>query len=381
MLLMLQENFLSISLPLLFDPQHFPSLSSLGVSYNTLLSDWQVDIPDNVAYFDMTDVYAHGPLPTQWLRAPNLIFLDVSSNAFYGSIPTSMYATTVQRLFLNDNLFDGSLPEISEAASVDHSLCSLQYISLSSNYLTGPLPQVLSQCVNLTSFSASEMYLTGSAEGLFAGSKRLQQLVLANNFLSGRLDDAFSSSNASGIVLNAAYNAFTGPLPTASLSLGQWQALVLTSNCFSGTLPGDALCANTKMTEILISGLHAAADCRQKALAVADSWHFYVSYLESNAMVGTFPNCLLRDLPLLEYLTMSSNHLSGTIDDAVDLPFGLTGLDLSHNLMTGTIPPRLLTFDFQLLDLSFNRFGGTIPPFVTPYYATQYSTKLSLQVN
>eukprot|EP01033_Poteriospumella_lacustris_P004839 gene4839-3470_t len=90
MLLMLQENFLSISLPLLFDPQHFPSLSSLGVSYNTLLSDWQVDIPDNVAYFNMTDVYAHGPLPTQWLRAPNLIFLDVSSNSFYGSIPTSI---------------------------------------------------------------------------------------------------------------------------------------------------------------------------------------------------------------------------------------------------------------------------------------------------
>ena len=70
----------------------------------------------------------------------------------------------------------------------------------------------------------------------------------------------------------------------------------------------------------------------------------------------------LTNLLALEQLLLSHNNLIGSIP-RVAYPFKLTTIDLSHNLLSGEIPPLLgnLSF-FQYLDLSNNNFTGNIPP-------------------
>ncbi|KAJ3708118.1 hypothetical protein LUZ61_011823 [Rhynchospora tenuis] len=81
--------------------------------------------------------------------------------------------------------------------------------------------------------------------------------------------------------------------------------------------------------------------------------------LSANGIVGILPNGITL-LPNLTFLSLSNNYLSG------ELPSGgfasLESLDLSCNLMNGSIPADLGTKNLKLLNLSSNRLTGQIPP-------------------
>eukprot|EP01033_Poteriospumella_lacustris_P010286 gene10287-biopygen4599 len=132
-------------------------------------------------------------------RAGVVLYGDLSNNRFSGSLPPSVWNTSVQQLFLNGNRFTGSFPSRGDRD------CSLQYLSVSDNLLTGALPLDLALCVELTSFFASSMKLTGPVTGRFASQAQLQTVVIANNSLTGLLEFGGSQS-LEGWILNAGYS-------------------------------------------------------------------------------------------------------------------------------------------------------------------------------
>eukprot|EP01033_Poteriospumella_lacustris_P016617 gene16617-biopygen7478 len=221
------------------------------------------------------------------------------------------------------------------------------------------------------------------ADGAAGGPLReLQTVVVASNALTGPVADVFAASTASGLIFNAAYNALTGTLPVASLSRGTYASLVLTDNCLAGTLPGAALCANGDLSELLLSGLHAAAACRSDALSFVAAWGLHASYAESAAVGGAVPPCLWTALGALSDLALSGNALISHLpSDLATVAATLVGVDLSHNALTGTIPEALLEANPTRLDLSFNRLAGTLAASATTLYATQNKSQVSLQVN
>jgi hypothetical protein len=374
--LLLENNYLSISLPELLSNDSFALLYGLGLSYNFVYGSMTGSLPRSLQYLDLSGVRLQGPIPLAFLQSPTLQYLALQSNVITGSLPPEVFTTTIARVFLNDNALQGSFPSL---LGTDN--CTTQYLSLSNNALTGQLPAYLARCKLLTSFVASSLQLTGPIHGLFNALPLLQELVLTDNALTGSVEDVFAASTASGLVLNAAYNRFTGSLPTQSLHEGRWAALILTQNCLSGTLPSEALCANTGLSEVLLSGLHTAPQCRSNVVVLPASWHIYASYEEaSKAIGGTLPGCLLS-LPQLSFIALSGNALRGSIPRDVNLSLSLQGLDLSHNALTGSIPTAVLQAKLQLLDLSFNRFAGSLSTMVTDYYAVDESSKVSLQVN
>jgi hypothetical protein len=136
------------------------------------------------------------------------------------------------------------------------------------------------------------------------------------------------------------------------------------------------------MTELLLSGLHAASACRSDLLSFLSTLGFQSSYFQTDIIGGSLPICFFTDMPVLTSLALSGNSLIGSFP-AIDqsLPPTLELLDLSHNQLVGSIPRSILAAPLSLLDLSFNRFSGELATNVTVYVGQTAASQISLQVN
>eukprot|EP01033_Poteriospumella_lacustris_P023382 gene23382-biopygen8666 len=136
------------------------------------------------------------------------------------------------------------------------------------------------------------------------------------------------------------------------------------------------------MTELLLSGLHAASACRSDLLSFLSTLGFQSSYFQTDVIGGSLPMCLFTDMPVLTSLALSGNSLIGSFP-AIDqqLPPTLELLDLSHNQLVGSIPRSILAAPLSLLDLSFNRFSGELSTNGTVYVGQTAASQISLQVN
>eukprot|EP01039_Chlorochromonas_danica_P011752 gene11752-13205_t len=307
----------------------FPGLNAIGFGYNPISITGAEQFPPSLLYVDISHCNLTGTVPVHFLEQA-FAYLDMSGNLFSGALPLSIWNTSVQQLLLNNNRLVGQFPPLP-----DHDECTIQYLSVAGNMLTGPLPLGLTRCNNMTAFFASDMSLTGPIQGLFSVQPSLQTLVIANNSFSGPVSDVFEVSQTTNWIFNAAYNQFTGSLPTKSLARGQYQSLILTDNCLSGTLPADALCINRNMTELLLSGLHAASACRSDLL----------SFLSTLGAVLSAP---------LSLLDLSFNRFSGELSTNGTVYEGLPAasqISLQVNMLSGTLPRAWIDIeDIQVLE-------------------------------
>jgi Leucine rich repeat N-terminal domain/Leucine rich repeat/Leucine Rich Repeat len=130
----------------------------------------------------------------------------------------------------------------------------------------------------------------------------------------------------------------------------------LSGNSLNGTIPvtffnATELRVVSLADNLITGGIPAPAPGRLTNLQALN--------LSANGLVGTVPDGITQ-LPNLTYLALSNNYLSG------ELPSGgfasLESLDLSSNLINGSIPTDLGTRNLKLLNLSSNRLTGQIPP-------------------
>ena len=94
--------------------------------------------------------------------------------------------------------------------------------------------------------------------------------------------------------------------------------------------------------------------------------------LSGNRLTGTLP----AELGLASYLTRldrSGNRLQGSIPAELGNLRSLGVLNLSENQLAGTLPPRLrLLRDLRILDLHENALAGSIPAFLQDLTALEY---------
>ncbi|XP_044964195.1 receptor-like protein kinase [Hordeum vulgare subsp. vulgare] len=258
--------------------------------------------------------------------------LDLSNNSLRGAIPPELLTAlpVIRVLNLSTNALSGPLPEFPAR-------CRLTYLAVDSNgVITGELPRSLANCGNLTDMILSYNKIGGTVPDIFASLPRLQQLFLDDNSFVGELPASIGEL-ADLERLAVSKNGITGPIPEA---IGRCQSLTmlyLNGNRFNGSIPR------------FVGNLS-----RLQRFSMAD-----------NDMSGTIPREIGKCRELVE-LQLQNNSLSGTIPPEFSELGRLKKLALFKNMLHGTVPPALWRMpDMEELQLYNNSLSGEVPAGIT----------------
>ncbi|KAL1564186.1 putative LRR receptor-like serine/threonine-protein kinase [Salvia divinorum] len=130
--------------------------------------------------------------------------------------------------------------------------------------------------------------------------------------------------------LNLSNNSINGSIPESLFAASELQTLDFSNNLISGELP--PLVGNLKSLRVL--------------------------NLSDNALAGSIP-ANLSTLQNLTAISLRSNYFSGEIPGGFN---SVKFLDLSSNLINGTLPANFGGKSLEYLNISYNRLSGKIPP-------------------
>ncbi|KAL7442295.1 hypothetical protein ACHAXM_009202 [Skeletonema potamos] len=276
--------------------------------------------------------YADGDLESSpVLECLKLKSLDMSTNYWYGTIPTKLAnMVNMEELYLEDNEFSGTIaPEI-------FSLRNLHTLFLGTNYLSSALPFEIGQARSLKSFHAENNYreeddgrliskgIYGKLPATILNLTQIEELVLDNNYVEGTIMPELGTLQQLSR-LRLVLNMLQGPIPSSLQNLTKLKDLQLWGNYMTGHLP------NNLSLELERLQLH------------------------DNSFVGTIPpewgRC--RNLTVLD---LSYNDLTGPVPTEFGNLVNMTEFYTEFNVLYGFMPEEvcLLRIEGALDELSAN---------------------------
>ncbi|KAM0908803.1 hypothetical protein ACQ4PT_015221 [Festuca glaucescens] len=378
------------------------SLQTLWLGYNRFAAG---ELPASfknltkLKSFGVANCSLTGDIPSYVAEMPDLELLDLSVNAFTGSIPPGIWnLTKLQTLTLYANKLTGDVVVDGAFGAVN-----LATIDLTTNRLTGPIPEAFGHLPNLATLNLYYNNFSGEIPASIGRLPSLVTLMLFSNRLNGTLPPDLGKNSSSGLLyievddnditgaipeglcangkfqsFNAKNNGLTGSIPAGLAGCATLTNLQLDNNQLSGEVP-EALWTGTQLTHVLLrnnrlSGTLTASMYRNLTTLQIENNQFggnipaaaaglRVFTAGNNKFSGEMPANLGDGMPLLQNMNLSDNQLSGGIPTSVSTLGSLTQLDLSRNQLTGEIPAELGAMRvLSALDLSSNKLSGDIPP-------------------
>ncbi|PHT83130.1 hypothetical protein T459_11573, partial [Capsicum annuum] len=165
---------------------------------------WLGTLP-NVMVLSLRSNKLHGPIKTSKTKGlfPQLRMIDISSNGFYGDLPTYLFENFQAMKKVDENMktpsnrFEGSIP------SVIRGLTSLVVVNISHNSLEGHIPTSLGSLSELQSLDLSFNKLSGEIPRQLTSLTFLGFLSVSHNHLVGCIPEGnqfgtFPSSSFEG---------------------------------------------------------------------------------------------------------------------------------------------------------------------------------------
>ncbi|QCD95314.1 protein brassinosteroid insensitive 1 [Vigna unguiculata] len=435
----LSENKLSGELPLSF--VNCSSLRSLNLARNYLSGNFLVSVVSklqsleylNAAFNNLT-----GQVPLSLVNLKRLRVLDLSSNRLNGNVPSFFCPSELEKLILAGNYFSGTVPsqlgDCKNLRTVDFSfnslngsipwevwaLPNLSDLIMWANNLTGEIPEGI--CVkggNLETLILNNNFISGSIPKSIANCTNMIWVSLASNRLTGTIPSGIGKLNALAI-LQLGNNSLSGRIPPEIGKCGKLIWLDLNSNNLTGNIPFEladqaglvipgkvsgkqfAFVRNEGGTSCRgAGGLVEFEDIRTERLEgfpmvhscpltrIYSGWTVYtfssngsMIYLDLsyNLLSGTIPGNM-GGMAYLQVLNLGHNRLSGNIPDSFGGLKAIGVLDLSHNSLNGSIPGSLESLSFLSdLDVSNNNLTGSIPSGgqLTTFPASRYENNSGL---
>ncbi|XP_017982778.1 PREDICTED: probable inactive receptor kinase At5g10020 [Theobroma cacao] len=361
----------------------FPVIVGLKMLQNLSISSnqWTGTISNigsilSLEFLDLSSNAFHGAIPSGIVNLKNLVLLNLSSNHFEGTFPSGFSnLKRLKYLDLRSNGFSGDimnlLSQLESVVHVDLSsnqlsgsldlglgsssfVSSIQYLNISHNLLVGELfaHDGMPYFDSLEVFDAGNNQLVGTIPSFnFIVSLRI--LRLGNNQLSGSLPEALLQESSMILSeLDLSLNQLEGPV--GSITSATLKKLNISSNKLSGSLPIKiGHCAILDLSSNMLSG----------DLSRIQGWGNYVEIIElsSNSLTGTLPNQTSQFLRLTTF-KVSDNSLQGALPAVLGTYPELKVIDLSRNHLTGALLPSFFTSTkLTDLNLSGNNFTGSIP--------------------
>ncbi|KAL7595061.1 hypothetical protein Lser_V15G28993 [Lactuca serriola] len=233
--LYLYKNNFSGELPLSL--KDCTSLISLNLGANKFSGNVSVWIGENLTGLYVLILRSNnffGTIPLQLCQLPNLQVLDLSMNNLHGIIPSCLSNLTSmlhQGGFSQDVQFQTIVNNSSYGWGiyVDHAMIEwqgdereflntlklLKSIDLSSNNLTGQIPNEITNLSDLIALNFSMNTLSGEIPQHIGEMKKLLTLDLSRNNLSGRIPSGMSQMSLLNY-LDLSYNHFSGRIPSST---------------------------------------------------------------------------------------------------------------------------------------------------------------------
>lgn len=243
------------------------SLEMLALDHNNLTG--RLDILQNMShlthvYLD-NNVWDHEINDLFFAGHENITHLDISNCSIRGIVPGHFFNfPKLEILDLSRNLLEGDLPGPAlDNTNVDTT--KLQYLSLHSNNITGPIPQGISKLKSLTHLDLSVNKMDGliteelgkltGLEYLFLGNNdfsvsvgkfpgwirnltKLEELSLKNSYISGEIPEWIGELTSLKL-LDLGGNLLNGELPESMGNLTKLWILILNSNNLRGSIPSS----------------------------------------------------------------------------------------------------------------------------------------------
>ncbi|XP_075645260.1 receptor-like protein 7 [Castanea sativa] len=265
-------------------------------------------------------------------------------------------------------------------------LTQLGFLRLSSNQLTGPIPSWLMNLTQLFHLDLSFNKLHGPIPSSVIQLKNLEFLHLFQNDLSGtvKLDMFAKLKNLTKLHLSLNYITFLSKT-SPNTTVQKFKHIGLAS-CNLSEFP-DFLREQDELefVDLAYNHIHGLVpkwmwNTSKENLGFVNFSHNFLTGFDQMHDVFPWPrlgildlksNLLQGPLPIpppstLIYL-VSNNMLSGKVSSLICSLNSLYALDLSHNHLSGTLPPCLGNFSsfLSILNLRSNYFHGMIPQVCT----------------
>jgi len=160
----------------------------------------------------------HGSIPSNITNLVRLQVLDLSNNRINGSIPSNLGRlegfTTFGSSELSGNILYEDLEIVIKGFeyTIIYVLATNTILDLSSNNLTGEIPQSIGNLTSLRLLNLSSNHLEGKIPASLGDISTLEQLDLAKNDLSGEIPQDLSMLSMLAY-LNVSFNRLCGRIP------------------------------------------------------------------------------------------------------------------------------------------------------------------------
>ncbi|KAF1872937.1 hypothetical protein Lal_00016043 [Lupinus albus] len=334
----------------------------------------------------------YGPIPSTIGQMQALEKLDLSSNLLSGSIPSSLTnLTAISVLYMNTNYLEGTIPFPSRYGEMP----SLAFLRLHDNYLSGTVPLNFGYLVSLQRVSLSNNKLEGPLPSSLSNLLSLSELYLSFNFLSGQIPKS-TGQLSQLIMLNISNNLIEGPLPQEMSFLQNLQTLDLSFNPLNLTAIPEWLPNLSSLSMIYFAGCGIQGripDFLKRIDGSIQELDLSGNLLSGSipSWIGSFTQLYLLNLSTfgigqgnfggsLTYIDLSDNNFSSGVEEiGVGGQFNIQLLNLSHNLLKGTLPSSLVRLSsIHTLDLSYNDLASNLPEVLANLSSLE---KLKLQKN
>ncbi|KAI3748948.1 hypothetical protein L6452_12407 [Arctium lappa] len=358
---------------------HLQNLVTFDLGFNYISGQ----IPDSIEFASSTNNFISGHIPDSIGNLLNLKMLVLNGKSICGPIPSSIgRLSSLQWLDLSNNQLTGSLPD-----SLGH-LTNLTFFNVDNNLLNGSLTEHhFTNLTALTTLKAENNKLTlhPSVENwvpsfqlkvLRIGTwnlgprfpswlqfqRNLTELDIADANISDPMPDWFWTTFSSIEFLNLSHNRIQGKL-TQDLGFLSTKAVVdLSHNFFEGQLPGSF---NLPDIEFLDLSTNHLSGSLEKFLCprIQEPRQLKLLNLANNNLTGVIPDCwIIWDS--LNVLNFENNRLFGGIPMSVGEVSSLRSLNMRKNNLSGKLPVSVTSSkSLLIIDLAENKLTGiTVSP-------------------
>ncbi|XP_042418837.1 receptor-like protein EIX2 [Zingiber officinale] len=352
----------------------FSIIKFLDLSHNKISGTLPISLASltELYYLNFGSNLLEGPIPH---LPPNIMLLDLSDNAFSGSLPPTLFTPKLQHLILSHNHINGSIPSnICNFHTFRHLNLSnnqifgeiprcwqkgsfIRYINLGNNMVFGEIPSSLGNLMKLEFLHLNNNNLKGHLPSSLQNCSRLLIVDFGDNKFSGNIPSWIGQSWQRLRILRLSSNMFNGNIDSQLGYLRDLQIIDFANNKLSGAIPhsfGNFSTMISSSVELLPS-----FDVPMEILEVVET----CSGSESITLVTkgdqlTFSSILY----LVKSIDLSNNELTYEIPEELGYLVGLHTLNLSRNYFKDKIPDSISKMSsLETLDLSFNNLSGVIP--------------------